>query len=86
MTQAEEDLAHMKEMVDLINKNLVTALERIQQLEVIEITKRDQEIDHLNQYLKNVEENNNDLMKSQNEQKKMYDQDNREKQCLIDKL
>ena len=73
MTQAEEDLAHMKEMVDLINRNLVTALERIQQLEVTEITKRDQEIYHLNQYLKNVEENNNDLMKSQNEQKKMYD-------------
>ena len=73
MTQAEEDLAHMKEMVNLINKSLVTALERIQQLEVTEITKRDQEIDHLNQYLKNVEENNNDLMKSQNEQKKMYD-------------
>ena len=86
MTQAEEDLAQMQEVVDFMNTNLVTALERIQELENHEITNRDQEIDHLNKYIATMEENNEDLLKSQNEQKCMYDQDKKEKQCLIDKL
>ena len=63
----------MQDLVNFLNRSLENALERIQVLENNELVNRDQELDDLKKYISTIEQNNQDLLKAQNEQKKMYD-------------
>ena len=63
----------MQDLVNFLNRSLENALERIQVLENTELVNRDQELDDLKKYISTIEQNNQDLLKAQNEQKKMYD-------------